>query len=186
VVTIGRGLAAGVIFAGIALGSAGQASAEDPIAGIYTYTQAGLPPSTWSIYPTCVPAGCVLHIEDTTPHKGPLSDQPGYSGDARLVNDRWTLGINNTGGITCPDGSTADYSNVYTFDEKTLSGTVTTLHGSVCGLQPAQNKQPFTLVYQSPLPIPVELYPLQCPTWPNCNYDTVIPGQLSPPPPPPT
>jgi hypothetical protein len=151
------------------------------MAGIYTYTQAGLDPSTWSIYPICVSAGCVLHIQDTTPHKGPLSDQPGYSGDARLVNDRWTLGINVPDGLSCPDGTTAASSNVYSFDDKTLNGTVTTLHGSVCGRQPAQIRRPFTLTYVSPLPTPVELYPLQCPTWPQCDYNTVIPGTLSPP-----
>jgi hypothetical protein len=181
--TTTRGLAAAVLFAAVALGSAGPASAQDPMAGVYTYTQAGLSPSTWTVYPTCVPAGCVLHIEDTTPHKGPLSDQPGFSGDARLVNDQWTMGINLPDGMSCPDGSTAANAYVYSFDDKTLRGTVTNLHGAVCGMQPGQSKQPFTLTYQSPLPIPVELYPLQCPTWPHCDYNTVIPGQLSGPPP---
>ena len=182
--TIIRGLATVAVFAAVGLGVAGPASAGDPMAGVYTYNQPGEPPSTWTIYPTCVIAGCVLHVDDTRPHKGSLSDLPPYSGDAHLVNDRWTLGIYTYDGISCPDGTTAASASIYTFDDKALTGTVTTMHGSVCGMQPARNTQPFTLTYQSPLPVPVELYPGGgCPTFPNCNYDSVIPGQLSPPPP---
>jgi hypothetical protein len=175
---IARSLAAAVVFVGVALVSASPASAEEPMAGNYTYIQEGAPQYTWTILPTCVLAGCVLHVQGTLPGHGPYSSEPGYSGDAKLVNDRWTMGVNLTDGMKCPDGSTAPSSNVYTFDDATLTGTFTKMHGAVCGMQAGATKTPFSLVYKSPLPIPVELYPLQCPTFPNCAYNTEIPGEL--------
>jgi hypothetical protein len=183
--TVARALTAAVVFVGVALASASPASAQDPMAGIYNYSQQGEPAYEWTIYPTCVPAGCALHVSSTVPGYGTLSKYPGFSGDAKLVNDRWTLPVNIPEGLTCPDGSKKPLSELYMFDDKTLTGTRTSMHASVCGLQSSRSTQPFTLAYKSALPIPVELYPIGCPTWPNCNYDTVIPGTINAPPAPP-
>lgn len=154
--------------------------------GVYLYQQQGVAPYQWSIYPTCVPAGCTLHVQSSLPNHGPLSDEPGFSGDARLSTNAaqgiplWTV-VNQQAQMTCPDGSKAPAQQVYAWDDATLTGTQTTTHAAVCGLRPGLVKEPFTLKYLSPLRIPVELYPLQCPTWPHCEANTVIPGELSPP-----
>lgn len=160
--TIIRGITAAVIAAGFAVVSACPASASDPMQGIYTYTQEGRAPSTWTIYPTCVPAGCVLHVGGETPHKGPESDDPPYAGDARLVEGLWTLPVNKIDGFTCPDGSKAPSVDVYRFDDVTLTGTHTVTHGAVCGLQPGLTRAPFTLAFQAPIPFPVNQNPLIC------------------------
>ena len=170
--TIARVLAAVVAFAGAALATSGPASAQDPMSGVYTYDQPGRPAQTWMIYPTCLPAGCVLHMSMPDPAGGSAG------GDARLVNDRWNFGWKSQVGFTCADGTKVPATLTYVWDDKTLSGTKKTLHGQVCGLEPAMVQEPFTLAYQRPLDMPVELYPLQCPTWPNCNYDSVIPGTM--------
>lgn len=129
--------------------------------GIYTYHQAGAPDETWTIYPTCVVAGCVLHIATlVSPHLGPDSDFPEYGQDARKTNGLWTLLIAKDKGAKCPDGSWARVNYNYSWDQATLAGTLTVLHGEVCGLQPAMTKHPFTLTYKEPLPIPVILDPL--------------------------
>jgi hypothetical protein len=172
--------AAVVVFAGVALVAPGHASAADPIAGIYTYTEPGQPQGEWEIFPVCVPAGCMLKIAATVPGYGPQSKYPGFNGDAHPVNDVWTVGANLLDGITCPDGSTAPAAEVYAFDEHALTGTKSRFHGAVCGMSPAaEPKKSFTLAYKSPLKQSVELYPLMCPTWPHCEEDTVIPGQLA-------
>jgi hypothetical protein len=160
--TIIRALSAAVIAVGVAVASANPASAAEPMQGIYTYTQAGLGAATWTIYPTCVPAGCTLHVVGETLDKGPESDSPPYGGDARPVNGIWTLPVNKIDGWTCPDGSTAPSQDIYRFNDATLSGTHTVTHGQVCGQQPGLTKAPFTLAYQGPLPIPVNQDPLIC------------------------
>ena len=169
-------LTAAVAFAGVALGTAGRASASDPMAGNYAYHQAGAPQYRWTIFPTCVLAGCTLHVDGSLPGYGPAS--AGFTGDAKLVNDQWTMNVTVPDGLKCGDGSSAALSQVYKFDDATLTGTVTNIHAAVCGQQPSMTKDPFTLTYESPLTPPVELYPQQCPTFPNCAYNTEIPGQL--------
>lgn len=163
-----RALTAAVIFGGVAMASASPASAEEPLVGKYTYTKAGEPPVTWVIYPTCVPAGCVMHVAILEPGGN------SYGGEARLVNDQWTFGANRANGLVCPDGSTAASSEMFTFDDATLTGTKTTMHAQACGMAPGMTKEPFALTYQAPLGIPVEEYPLQCPTWPQCDYSTTV------------
>ncbi|HME48781.1 hypothetical protein [Mycobacterium sp.] len=160
--TIIRGITAAVIAVGIAVASANPASASDPMQGIYTYTQAGVDPSTWTIFPTCVAAGCVLHVGGETPHKGPESDEPPYAGDARLVNGIWTMPVNKIDGFTCADGSKAPSTDIYSFDDVTLTGTHTVTHAAVCGTQPGLTKAPFTLAFQAPIPFPVNQDPLIC------------------------
>jgi hypothetical protein len=165
---IARVLAATVVFAGVGLASAVPASAQDPMSGVYTYNQPGQPSQTWQIFPVCMPAGCMLKIASPEPTQG----------DAKLVNDRWTFGVYQPNGFSCPDGSSVPVTVTYVWDDKTLTGTKSTMHSQACGSPAAFTRDPFTLSFQRPLDIPVEMYPLMCPTWPNCNYNTVIPGEL--------
>jgi hypothetical protein len=173
--SIARWLTAAVIFVGVAVGSAAPASADDPppdpqvLEGVYTYTQPGAPLYNWTIYPTCVPVvgdlrvalylpvGCVLHVTSDRENSG-----ESFGGDARLVSDRWTFTVNNPSGVSCPDGSKKQSLDVYSFDAATMSGTKTISYSEECGLQPDLIKQPFTIAYQKPLPIPVDRYPLLC------------------------
>lgn len=159
---ITRALGVAISAAVVAVAWASPASAAEPMQGFYTYNEPGTASSTWTIYPTCVPAGCVLHVSSATPDKGPESDDPPYSGDARPVNGIWTLPVNKIDGFTCPDGSKAASTDIYRFDDATLSGTRTVTHGPVCGLQPGLTKASFTLAYQGPIPFPVNQDPLIC------------------------
>ncbi len=159
---------------GIAVGSATPASAipvDEPMYGIYTYHQDGAPDESWTIFATCVPAGCTLHMATTVSRSlGPVSDYPGYSGDARPVGGLWTWIVPKQRGVQCPDGSwtTANYS--YAWDQPSvpnysappspLAGTLTVLTPDSCGLTPGMTKYPFTLTYKEPLPIPIVLDPL--------------------------
>ena len=65
-------------------------------------------------------------------------------------------------GVSCPGGGTAQSTETYAFDNETLAGTHTTLHGAVCGLQSDMKKQPFSLTLTGPPPSPIERYPLRC------------------------
>jgi hypothetical protein len=162
--TITRVLASLVIFAGVGLGAASPASADEMLQGIYTYTQGSAPQETWTVYPICVnvvgdlreplylPVGCTLHVTSST----------GTGGDAKLTNGLWTYLLTQRDGMQCPDGSKAPLTQIWAFDGNALTGTLTTIHDEVCGLQPALAKEPFTLAFKEPLPIPVEPYPLQC------------------------
>jgi hypothetical protein len=157
-----RVLATIMIAGACGLANASPASAVDePMQGIYTYHQDGAPDETWTIYPTCVVAGCVLHISTVvSPHLGPDSDFPEYGQDARKVNGLWTLPIMKDKGAKCSDGSWARVNYTYAWDQATLAGTLTVINGEVCGLRPGMTKHPFTLTFKEPLPIPVILDPL--------------------------
>ena len=79
-----------------------------------------------------------------------------------MTSDLWTFQVGKSNGVACPDGSTAASTDTYAFDDVSLTGTHTSIHGDVCGLQPAMTKTPFTLAFQGPLPNPVDRYPLDC------------------------
>ncbi len=162
VVAVTRLFMTALVAAGVALSTAPHASAvEEPMYGVYTYHQDGMPDATWQLWPTCVVAGCTLHVAAVvSPSLGPRSDNPPYDGDAMKVRGLWTLQVKDVDGVKCPDGSTATSTRTFAWDEATLAGTLTVLHGEVCGLGPEMTKVPFTLQYKEPLPIPVILDPL--------------------------
>lgn len=174
---VARVLAAVLGLAGAAWGFAGPASADEPepIGGNYIFLQAGVTPHAWQIWPLCVPAGCKLQVSGTSPGHGPLDSEFLYGGDAKLVNGRWTFTWVWPEGVTCPDGSKTSSTDTYAFDDATLTGTHTSVHGAVCGMPSALTKNPFTLQFVGGLGKPLETYPYMCPTWPRCDYDTVIP-----------
>ena len=181
-----RGLAAGAgIFSavaiGIALNSGGPASAVGPPPdGNYTFNQAGVSGVTWTITALCDQVNgsryykdysnpdiqadfCALNIVSATSEQISHQDQlQNYSGRARLVRGLWTFQATVAGGVSCPGGGTAPSTETYAFDDGTLSGTHTSLHGAECGLEPAMSKQPFSLQLAGPPPSPIQRYPLQC------------------------
>jgi hypothetical protein len=181
-VSISRGLTAAAVMAVIAAATAGPARALGPPPdGMYSFSEAGVPAATWKIAALCdAPSRqraipdftdpviaadlCALNVTSTTP-RAPINHQDklaNYTGRARLTSDLWTFDVPKSDGVACPDGTTAASTEIYAFDDVSLSGTHTSIHDEVCGLQPAMRKTPFTLAFQGPLPAPVERYPLDC------------------------
>jgi hypothetical protein len=180
-VIISRGLTAAAVAAFAAVATAGPAQALGPPPdGLYNFSEAGTAPSTWKIYPLCdapsrqraipdftdpvVAADlCALNVVSTTAGLSSRQErQANYGGRARLTGDLWTFSVTKLDGLLCPDGSTELSTETYAFDDVSLTGTHTSIHGDVCGLQPAMTKTPFHLTFQAPLPNPIERYPLNC------------------------
>jgi hypothetical protein len=185
-VNIRHGLAAsaGVATAvalGIALTSAAPAHAVGPPPdGTYSFDSPGVSGVTWLVTALCDQVNgsryykdysnpdiqadfCSLNIVSTTDEKISHSDAvQNFSGRARLAGGLWTFQVGVPTGITCSDGSTGASTETYAFDDTTLAGTHTTLHGAVCGLQPEMKKQAFSLHPTGPPPFPIQRYPLQC------------------------
>lgn len=178
---ISRGLTAAAAMALVAVGTASPAKALGPPPdGLYTFTEAGVPATTWKISALCdAPSRqraipdftdpviaadlCALNVSSTTPRViTPAEKLSNYIGRARLTSDLWTFQVGKPAGVSCPDGGTAPSTDTYAFDDVTLAGTHTSIHGAVCGMQPAMTKTPFTLAFREPLPVPVERYPLDC------------------------
>ena len=92
-VTIVRGLAAAVVLACVALGFSSPARAEQVLEGVYTYTQEGQPPATWTVYPICVPTvGDLrepLYLPVACVARDGFSEMGG--GAARLAGGLWTF-----------------------------------------------------------------------------------------------
>ena len=85
--------------------------------------------------------------------------------EALQVGGRWTFEYSQfTGGaaVTCPDGTTADQREIYSFDGFTLVGELKIIRGAVCGEQPRMTSVPMTLTFNRPLTPPVTDYPLLC------------------------
>ncbi|CKP04845.1 hypothetical protein [Mycobacterium tuberculosis] len=180
------GLAAGAVICsavalGIALHSGDPARALGPPPdGSYSFNQAGVSGVTWTITALCdQPSGtrnmndysdpivwafnCALNVVSTTPQQITRTDRlQNFSGRGRMSSMLWTFQVNQADGVACPDGSTAPSSETYAFSDETLTGTHTTVHGAVCGLQPKLSKQPFSLQLIGPPPSPVQRYPLYC------------------------
>ena len=168
-VMFARGLVAVAAAAATALGAAAVAAADDPapegtVEGVYTYTESGSS-ATWKITPLCVPTvgpgrvplqlavGCKLQVES--------DGIPGQSGAYRLVGGQWTFSTPLLAGKKCPNGRVVASEETHQFDTS-LNGTYTQAHNAVCGGQPGLDKTPFTLTFVSPLPNPVNRYPLTC------------------------
>jgi hypothetical protein len=180
-VIISRGLTLAAVFAVVTVGSASPAAALGPPPdGMYSFTEPGVPAATWKISALCDAVSrqraipdfsdpviaadlCALNVVSTTPRV--ISRQEklvNYNSRARLTSDLWTFQVARPDGVSCPDGSTAATTETYAFDDVTLAGTHTSIHGPVCGMPPAMAKTPFTLAFQRPLPVPVDRYPLDC------------------------
>ncbi|MGZ4526139.1 MAG: hypothetical protein ACXVX6_13080 [Mycobacterium sp.] len=181
-----RGLAAGagifsVVALGLALESGDPARAVAPPAdGTYTFNQAGLSGVTWTVSALCDQVNgsryykdysnpdimadfCALNVVSSTDEQISRQDKlQNYSGRARLVSGLWTFKVDKGDGVSCPNGGTGASTETFAFDNETLAGTHTSLHGAVCGLQPAMSKQPFSLQLNGPPPSPIERYPLRC------------------------
>jgi hypothetical protein len=180
-VIISRGTTAAAAMTLIAVATSVPAQALGPPAdGMYTFSEAGVPAATWKLVSLCdAPSRqraipdftdpviaadlCSVNVSSTTARVISRSEKlANFVGRARLANDRWTFQVDKSIGVSCPDGSTAATSDTYAFDDVSLTGTHTSIHGDTCGLQPAMTKTPFTLAFQGPLASPADRYPLNC------------------------
>jgi len=183
---IRRGLAVGAgIFSAVALGIALQSgepagAVAPPADGNYTFEQAGVSGVTWTVTALCDQVNgsryykdysnpdimadfCALNVVSYTNERISRKDKlQNYSGRARLVSGLWTFQVDKADGVSCPDGGTGSSTETYAFDNETMAGTHTTLHGAVCGLPPAMTKAPFSLRLLGPPPTPIQRYPLYC------------------------
>jgi len=177
-----RGLtAAAAVMTLVAVGTSTPAKALGPPPdGMYIFTEAGVPTTSWKILALCdapsrqraipdftdpvVAADlCALNVSSTTARVISRSEKmANFVGRARLASDLWTFQVAKENGVACPDGTTAESTDTYAFDDVALTGTHTSIHGDICGLQPAMTKTPFTLAFQGPLPVPADRYPLDC------------------------
>ena len=183
---IRRGLAAGagiaaVVAAGIVVESGEPARAVAPPAdGVYAFNGPG-PGTTWTIGVLCDQVNgsryykdysnpdimadfCALNIVSATPG-APISTaekMANFSGRARLTGGLWTFKVDKAEGASCSGGGTGPSSETYAFDNETMAGTHTIMHGAVCGLQPEMKKEGFSLAMVGPPPSPIERYPLRC------------------------
>lgn len=188
--TVMRALGAAVLFVGFgpAVTTPPPAAADQPLEGSYTYSEAGLPPATWTFSPTCVPVchasspdctrpfgaggptGCTLHLSSSTPAQGSRGERTmNFGGTARIVNGLWSLNFPQPEGARCPDGSYAGSMDTYSFDDVTLQGTHTVTWTAECGMPAGLTKTPFTLAFLRPLDAPVTRYPLQCDQFGICS-----------------
>ena len=151
---------------GIALesGSPAANAVAPPPDGTYSFNQAGVSGVTWTVTalcdqvngsryykdydnPTIMADFCALNVVSATAEKISHQDKvQNYGGRARLVSGLWTFKVDVADGVSCPGGGTGASTETYAFDNETLAGTHTTLHGAVCGLQPEMRKQPFSAV----------------------------------------
>jgi hypothetical protein len=181
-----HGLAAGAgIFSAVALGIALQSGEPASAVGVppdgnYSFDQAGVSGVTWTMSALCdQPSGtrnmndysdpvvfafnCALNIVSSTPEQISRADKlQNFSGRARLSSVLWTFKVDQADGVSCPGGGTGPSTETYEFSDETMSGTHTTLHGAVCGMQPEMKKQPFSLQLTGPPPSPIQRYPLYC------------------------
>ena len=108
--TITRGLAAGAMLAGLALGLAAPVSA-DPLNGHYIETET-------------YPDGHQINSDWYFTPCGDGCSDIGHLGQAHLVNGRWTL--DGHGGVSCEQGGDIPKAihYVYSWDPNSLAGTV--------------------------------------------------------------
>jgi hypothetical protein len=114
--TVNRGLTTIIAATGLSLGFASPAWADD-FSGTYSLNLSGAPGAhaSWTANSTCPPSGgCVAHITSST----------GWSADAQLTGDRWTMTVDRPDGQHCPDGTRHSELQTWTWDATALTGQV--------------------------------------------------------------
>jgi hypothetical protein len=137
---ITRAAAVAVTFAGIAVGSAVPASADEMLEGDYRFVNGAIV-NTWTITTQCNPEGkCGGTISTSTGLVAAIKKAPGGP---------WTVDRHDVpNGWICPDGSTGPGDQVYTFDPVTLAGMLdsTSKPGACNDPNSINNQRPIILV----------------------------------------
>ncbi|HNM85930.1 MAG: hypothetical protein U0Q20_12790 [Mycobacterium sp.] len=181
----------GAILLGVMLAAVGLAAPASailpPVDGYYTFHQDGLPDAKWQMQSICIQAngtraqpdytdetiqtlGCDVLLGSST--QPPLTRETklvNFSARAKLTGGLWTFQIGQSQGVACPDGSFAPSTDTFSFTAPdpngppNLTGTHTSIHDAVCGLQAAMTKAPFTLTFTDVLdPSVVARFPALC------------------------
>lgn len=172
-----------------AIGLAAPAAAIlPPVDGYYTFHRDGLPEAKWQMQSICIQPngtraqadytdetiqtlGCDVLLGSTTPSQLTRDEKlVNFDGRrAKLTGGLWTFQVQQLEGVACPDGSFAPSTDTFAFTAPdpngppNLTGTQTSIHGAVCGLQPAMTKAPFTLTFTDVLdPSVVARFPALC------------------------
>jgi hypothetical protein len=114
--SVSRALVMTVVAASLALEFASPAAADD-FSGVYAMSLSGAPgaDTSWNATSTCRPSGgCVAHVTSSV----------GWSADARLAGDRWTMMVERPDGQSCPDGTRHSEVQVWTWDAAAMTGLV--------------------------------------------------------------
>ena len=158
-----------------------------PVDGWYTFDEAGLPQSRWQMQSICIQPngtraqpdytdetiqtlGCTIILNSDTPTLLTRDQKlANFAGRAQLTGGLWTLRVEKPEGVPCPDGSFGPSTDTYAFTAPdpagppNLTGTHTSIHGEVCGLQPAMTTAPFTLTFTDVLdPGVIHRFPALC------------------------
>lgn len=126
--SVTRTIAVAALIAGVAIGTASTARADQTMSGHYVKTETtqegALQSTTYDWYFSPCGDGCANATVNGTP------------GQAHLVNGQWTMDF-PVGNVTCADGTFHPASRTahYTWDPDTLAGTAqVTATAAVCGL----------------------------------------------------
>jgi hypothetical protein len=122
---ITRGTTVAAVLAGLAVGFAGPAWADDGLSGTYNYVNETGFTSTWTVTPCG--SGCA-HV---------FTSHSAANYDLMLRNGRWTATVNPPDAVRCKDGTPAQATVTISVDAATLTGTSTTSSTvGVCGDPP--------------------------------------------------
>jgi hypothetical protein len=150
---IARGIAAVFVSAGVAVGLAGPASADDFL-GTYTMSLGdGTNSSTWTVTPCDSDPGqtgfvpCV-HVADS----GNSSNAP-WQADAHLSVGYWDLAVDRPDAVSCDDGTKLPARVKYWWNAGNLQGALGFFFPGGCGdAQAGSLSGPFTLTRSGPPP----------------------------------
>ncbi len=135
-----RGVTAFVIFAGLAVGFASPASADD-FSGTYTIDY-GEDTATWTVIP-CEndeqPFVQCVHVSESGSQLAP------WQADAHWSVGSWSLFAERPDVLVCGDESKHPARATYALDATTLEGWISIFDNKVCGDEPRTLYAPITV-----------------------------------------
>lgn len=154
----GRGAATAVVAAGVALGLAAPATAEEPSGpladpnalGTYTYESDAGESATWTVTPCAQDSLHCVNVAETGNSK-----RAPWNANAYWTVGSWILFVEQPDAVLCNDGSAEPGRNNYSWNATDLSGFASILSPGACGGDAASIAVPFDLTKTGePLRIP--------------------------------
>lgn len=136
------------VFAGLALGVASPALAEEaagPLAdpnalGTYTFEAEDGEVAVWTVTPCAEDSLHCVHVNSTG------NDQRGaWNANAYWTVGSWILFVDQPDAILCNDGSVSAGTNNYSWDATSLNGYTSIFNPGACGSEPGSLAIPFAL-----------------------------------------
>ena len=139
--------ATAAVLAGVALGLAGPATAEDvgPTAdpgavGTFTFESEAGESATWTVTPCPDDADRCVQVSET----GNAKRAP-WNANAYWTVGSWILFVEQPDAILCDDGSSAPGRNNYSWDATSLNGYASIFSSGACDAEPQSLAIPFAL-----------------------------------------